>query len=205
MGLLSSDTYPSTLLGCAAAAAGLGRAGDGGACGSCAPGVAPRGGAAPTRGLRPCFVEGLGRWQHHGKAANGATAAARPPKHPLPRRGSNSDVDVPRYRAVVGDRWRALGARSVHFVDVDADEAHEGHAIIVATASDVLVAFRGTSTPEGWAANAQLSPWQIATRGGQDKLNVHSGFLGSLIPVLPRIGDAVSKVRGRSGGGWHWP
>jgi hypothetical protein len=114
---------------------------------------------------------------------------------PRTRRGSNSDVNVARYRDVVTRRWRAFGARSVHFVDVDADEAHEGHAIVVSTASDVLIAFRGTSTPEGWAANAQLSPWQIATRGGQDLLNVHSGFLGSLIPILPRVGEAVSKVR----------
>jgi len=108
--------------------------------------------------------------------------------------GSNTKYNSQKYEAAVRQRWAALGARTVEFVD-DFEEGMEAHALVAATASDVFIAFRGTSTPEGWAANARMSPWKVAL-GGEKTLQVHGGFLTSFVSVYPRIALAVAKVSG---------
>jgi hypothetical protein len=106
---------------------------------------------------------------------------------------SNAKYNSARYEAAVRQRWGALGARTVEFVD-DWEDNLEAHALVAATASDVFISFRGTSTPEGWAANARLSPWRVAIGGESSLLQVHGGFLTSFVSVYPRVGLAVAKA-----------
>lgn len=80
---------------------------------------------------------------------------------------TNAKYDVTRYEAALRARWTALGARSVDVVDDDASRL-EAHAVVVASGSDVFVAFRGTSTTEGWTNNARMSPWKLVGGSGEE-------------------------------------
>jgi hypothetical protein len=113
------------------------------------------------------------------------------------RGATNAKYDVSEYLATLRARWGALGARRVEVVD-DASRRLEAHAVVAATATDVVIAFRGTSTPEGWAANARISPWRLNTagEGAGGPLQVHGGFLESFAAVYPRVADAAAAALG---------
>lgn len=93
------------------------------------------------------------------------TLGANGTNNPCPRQHPNRATHP---QAAVRKRWAALGARTVEFVD-DSEDNMEAHALVAATATDVFVSFRGTSTTEGWGANVRLSPWKVAA-GNDGKL-----------------------------------
>jgi len=106
---------------------------------------------------------------------------------------SNAKYNTLKYEAALRKRWAALGARTVEVVD-DFEQNLEAHAIVAATASDIFIAFRGTSTTEGWTANAQFSPWKVEAGNGGKQLHVHGGFLRSFASVYARVGLQVAKA-----------
>jgi triacylglycerol lipase len=108
-------------------------------------------------------------------------------------RGAKSKDSGPRYESSVRSRWTALGAASVAFAD---DDDTGGHAVIAATTSDVFVAFRGTSSTAGWAANAHVAQFKITSgKGGAGPvMQVHGGFLASFAAIYPRVGTEVAKA-----------
>ncbi|KAI8472865.1 MAG: Alpha/Beta hydrolase protein [Monoraphidium minutum] len=106
---------------------------------------------------------------------------------------TNAKYSAPRYQAAVRARWAALGARTVAFVD-DAAEGQEAHALVAATPRAVFVAFRGTSTTEGWGTNVKVTPYRIASGHGGRVLQVHSGFLTSFTSIYAGVALEVAKA-----------
>lgn len=111
---------------------------------------------------------------------------------------TNAKYSVARYEEALRARWLALGARSIEAVD-DAQAHLEAHALVAATATDVFVSFRGTSTTAGWTNNARLSPWKIVgSKGGSfgaDKpLQVHGGFAMSFAAIYPKVRSAIARA-----------
>jgi hypothetical protein len=106
---------------------------------------------------------------------------------------SNAKYNTLKYEAALRKRWAALGARTVAVVD-DWEDNLEAHAVVAATATDVFISFRGTSTTEGWAANARLSPWKVAAGADGQLLQVHGGFLQSFVSIYPRLGLEVARA-----------
>ncbi|GBF95574.1 lipase [Raphidocelis subcapitata] len=111
---------------------------------------------------------------------------------------SNAKYNTLVYQDTLRRRWAALGARSVEVVD-DFEDNLEAHALVAASASDVFIAFRGTSTTEGWTSNVRIAPWKLASGSGAEGapgggLQVHSGFLASFAAVYPRVAKEVAKA-----------
>ena len=116
----------------------------------------------------------------------------------LLQHSTNAKYSAAAYTDTLRARWGALGARSMEAVD-DSQDNLEAHALVVAGASDVFLAFRGTSTTEGWTSNVRIAPWKLASGAGAGGgLQVHSGFLNSFAAVYPRVGTEVAAALERT-------